>query len=213
MAKITGPFMALGASGTIASTLTASRWKGRPYLRQRVIPSNPRTTAQQLTRDIFSNLSEIWKVADALVTAPWARFVQGLVQTDRNAFMGQNVAALRGQVDLSAMIFSPGAKGGLPQSATVFTPGAGEVVVDFTTPTPPTGWTLVAAVAAAIADGAPESIVDFTTVAAEDTATMNQVTLSGLAAGDYAVGAWLEWQKPDGTTAFGPSTVSVETVT
>lgn len=213
MAKINGPFLALGASGTIASTLTASRWKGRPYIRQRVIPSNPQTTAQTLTRDIFRNLSSVWTVADALVQAPWQRFVQGLVQTDRNAFMGQNVANLRGEVDLANFIFSPGAKGGLPPTSVVFTPGIGQVVVDFTTPAPPTGWVLQAAVAAAILDGAPESLVNFNTVAGQDIVTFNQVTLTGLAAGTYAVGGWLRWQKPDLSIAYSASTVSLAIVT
>jgi hypothetical protein len=50
MTKVNGPFMSLSASGTFADTLTASIWKGRPYIRQRVIPSNPRTDEQQQTR-------------------------------------------------------------------------------------------------------------------------------------------------------------------
>lgn len=214
MAKVTGGLLSLGAEGTIASTLTFSKWKGRPYARQRVVPANPQSTAQTLTRDIFSNLNAIWKLMPALWVAPWDRFATGQVLTGRNAFVGQNVAVLRGEVDLAKLIFSPGAKGGLPQDATVFTPAAGQVTVDFTNPTPPSGWTLQAAVAAAIVDGAPESITDFTSSAQEDVSDpFTQVVISGLAAGDYAVGAWLRWAKPDGSIAYGPSVTSVETVT
>lgn len=42
--------MSLDASGTIAKTLTASKWKGRNYIRQRVIPLNPQSPAQQEVR-------------------------------------------------------------------------------------------------------------------------------------------------------------------
>jgi hypothetical protein len=41
MAKTTGPLFSLEASGTVGKTVTYSHWKGRPYVRRRVIPLNP----------------------------------------------------------------------------------------------------------------------------------------------------------------------------
>jgi hypothetical protein len=41
MAKTTGPLFSLTASGTVGNTITYSNWKGRPYVRRRVIPMNP----------------------------------------------------------------------------------------------------------------------------------------------------------------------------
>lgn len=214
MAKITAPFLSFGASGTIAKTLVASKWRGRPYMRQHVTPSNPQTTGQNLTRDIFRNLNSVWKVAGALLVAPWERFAAGQSLTGRNAFVGQNVAALRGDTDLANFIFSPGAKGGLPQSATVFTPGVDQVTVDVTAPTPPTGWSVTRAVACAIQDAAPEAMTVYTSTELDDAAAPYQIILTGLTfAGNYAVGAWLEWLKADGTVAYGPSTTSLETPT
>ena len=49
MAKVTGGLLSLSSSGSIADTLTFSKWKGRPYVRQRVVPANPQSTAQQTT--------------------------------------------------------------------------------------------------------------------------------------------------------------------
>lgn len=213
MAKPTAPLLSFGAAGQLANALVYSKWKGRPYVRRYVVPSNPQSTAQTLTRDIFSNLNSVWKLAGALTTAPWNLFATGQVLTGRNAFMGQNVRAMRGDTDLANMVFSPGAKGGLPPASVAFTPAAGQVTVDFTNPTPPTGWTLVSAIAACLPDAAPESIADYQIVEGEDSATQIQVVLSGLSAQDYAVGAWLEWTKPDGTTAYSASSVSIETVT
>jgi len=66
MAKLTGPFMSIDASGTFADTLTASRWKGRSYMRQRVIPSNPNTAGQQAVRSILGTLA---KACTAVLTS------------------------------------------------------------------------------------------------------------------------------------------------
>lgn len=50
MAKVTSPLMSLDASGSVAGAITFSKWKGRNYVRQLVIPANPRTSGQQATR-------------------------------------------------------------------------------------------------------------------------------------------------------------------
>jgi len=66
MAKVTAPFMSLDASGTIASTLTASKWKGRNYMRLRIIPSNPSTGNQIAVRLILGGVA---KAARAVLTS------------------------------------------------------------------------------------------------------------------------------------------------
>ena len=60
MAKVTGPFLSLDARGKVAKTLTASVWKGINYMRQRVVPSNPRTAKQVAIRDIVKDASQAW---------------------------------------------------------------------------------------------------------------------------------------------------------
>lgn len=66
MAKVTGPLMSLDASGSVASTITFSKWKGRNYVRQRVVPSNPSTAGQIAVRLI---LGDIAKAARAVLTS------------------------------------------------------------------------------------------------------------------------------------------------
>lgn len=61
MAKVTGPLLSLDASGSIASTMTFSRWKGRNYVRQRVIPTYSNTTLQANVRDLVRDASLAWK--------------------------------------------------------------------------------------------------------------------------------------------------------
>lgn len=66
MAKVNGPFMSMSASGTFGGMITASNWKGRPYMRQRVDPSNP-STAGQIT--VRKYLGSIAKAARAVLTS------------------------------------------------------------------------------------------------------------------------------------------------
>lgn len=65
MPRLTGPFMSLSASGTLGKTLTASIWKGQPYMRLRVIPINRNTPAQKAVRSVFGTLA---KAARAVLT-------------------------------------------------------------------------------------------------------------------------------------------------
>src|SRR3972149_2835365 len=66
MAKVTGPLMSLDASGTVANTTTFSKWKGRNYVRLRVIPFNTDTALQQAVRSALGTLA---KAARAVLTA------------------------------------------------------------------------------------------------------------------------------------------------
>lgn len=212
MAKITAPFLALSASGTIAKTLTASKWRGRPYLRQRVVPANPNTVAQQSTRNTFRWSNDVWKRMGTISIAPWNRFADGQALTGRNSFQGNVVADNRGEVDLDKFNFSIGAKGGIPPIAAPLTAGVGEITVDFTEPVPPTGWVLTAAQAAAITDQDPATGTLFTTTEGEDLVTPFQVVLTGLTVLTlYRVGAWLKWAKPDGSVAYSSAINANET--
>lgn len=58
MPKLTGPFMSLSASGTLGKTLTASIWKGQPYMRLRVIPINRNSVGQKTVRSALGTLAK-----------------------------------------------------------------------------------------------------------------------------------------------------------
>ncbi len=60
MVLVNGPMFSLGASGTIGDTLVFSIWKGRAYVRQRVIPTNPKSASQTGMRAMWSFLSKQW---------------------------------------------------------------------------------------------------------------------------------------------------------
>ncbi len=60
MVLVNGPMFSLGASGTIGDTLVFSIWKGRAYVRKRVIPTNPKSASQTGMRSMFSFLAKQW---------------------------------------------------------------------------------------------------------------------------------------------------------
>lgn len=214
MAKTTAPLLSFGASGSLAKTMVFSTWKGRPYARRHVIPANPQTVAQQLTRNTFKTGNAMWKIAPALFQAPWDRFATGQVLTGRNAMVSRFVSTNRGETDLLSMVFSPGAKGGLAPLTLVITPGSQQLSCVITAPTPPSGWTLTSCIAAAVRDGVPDTTVLYEITAAEDVSTPYDCILTGLTASVlYVVGAWTKWAKPDGSVAYGPSIHDSDTPT
>lgn len=66
MAKVSGPFMSVDASGTIYKTLTASIWKGRNYIRGYFRPSNPNSEAQQAQRTLMASAVTAWQALTAV---------------------------------------------------------------------------------------------------------------------------------------------------
>lgn len=67
MAKVSGPFMSVDASGTIYKSLTASIWKGRNYIRGYFIPANPNTAGQQAQRALMSSAVSGWQGLTAIM--------------------------------------------------------------------------------------------------------------------------------------------------
>jgi len=59
MAKLTFSPLIAGASGKAADAVFAN-WKGRPYVRQRVTPANPKTAAQLAIRDSMTEAVALW---------------------------------------------------------------------------------------------------------------------------------------------------------
>lgn len=72
MARTTGPLHSETASGTLANMLTFSNWKGRSYVKQAVIPTDPKSKDQVSRREIFKFLSHAWgDTLDATDRASW----------------------------------------------------------------------------------------------------------------------------------------------
>lgn len=210
MAKLTGPLLSFGARGQLGKTMVMSKWRGVPYARQHVVPTNPRTTAQQTVRKTFALLREMWKVAPSQVIDTWNSFAQGRPFLGVNKWVGENVRVLNGETLMTNTILSPGSKGGPgPTNFVAVAGGAtGEIDVTFTIPVAPNGWTLAKIVAAAFNDQDPSDFFTGPFVAEEAAAPATTLTLEGLGAGESCiVGGWLVWTKPDSTLAYSVSSV------
>lgn len=214
MAKVTAPLLSFGARGQIGKSVVFAKWRGVDYARQRVIPANPRTIAQQETRGVFRVMSQIWTLAPEAWKTVWNAFASGRPFTGRNALMGQNIEALDGETDFTKFVFSPGAKGGLPPEAISLAGGSGSITATVTLPDVPPGWTLVAGLAVAIFDQDPATAyaapVGFTREESDPT----EIEITGLTEpGDYVAGVFLEWTKASGDTAYSIALSDSATVT
>jgi len=90
MAIVKGPGMSLDASGSLAATIVFSKWKGRNYIRQHVVPANPKSGGQVGVRAMFKFLSQIWDGLSAADKATWEDRADDLVASEFNAFMSYN---------------------------------------------------------------------------------------------------------------------------
>lgn len=68
MAKLKAPLLSLGASGTIAKTLTFFNWKGLNVVREWVSPANPNTALQQTQRGYLGTIVDAIHAAQAHAT-------------------------------------------------------------------------------------------------------------------------------------------------
>lgn len=95
MVKLAGPAMSLDASGTIGGILTFSKWKGRPYVRTRVIPSNPKSPAQQGVRAMMKFLAQSWANIGAPAQASWDVGADARKISPFNQYSGINQSSWR----------------------------------------------------------------------------------------------------------------------
>lgn len=91
MAVVKGPLFSLDASGSVAGAITFSKWKGRAYVRQRVIPSNPKSGAQTGRRAMLKFLSQAWADIADVDQATWQTLADQLVASRFNAYVGENL--------------------------------------------------------------------------------------------------------------------------
>lgn len=196
MSKVTAPLLSFSASGQIAKTMVYSEWKGVPYLRRYVIPANPRSSEQTLTRNLFGWLNNVWRIAPANFVAPWNAAAAGRPLTGRNLLIQHNIPVLRELTVATGMVMSPGAKAGLAATVTI-TPGDDQLTFAASAPDPlPSGWSIVKLVGVAIKQQDPQTDADYEVFAVEDTTSAYSVVMSGLeSATAYVAAGWFVYQR------------------
>lgn len=196
MATVTAPLLSFSGSGQIAKTQVYAAWKGIPYVRRYVVPANPRSTDQTLTRDTFKWLNASWKIAPADFVAPWTAAARGRPLTNRNLWLQKNISLLREASALTGIILSPGAAGGIASPITV-TPGNDQLTFAGVTPDPlPSGWSVVGLVGAAILQQDPQSGTGYEIHVVSDSSDPYSVVMTGLASVTaYVAAGWWIYQR------------------
>jgi len=134
MAKVDGPLMSFGASGSVANMVVFSKWKGRPYVRQHVTPSNPRSALQVSTRAMMKFLAQNWAALSAAEKATWDDAAAAGTFSGFNAYTQYNMR--RWTQSQGPSIEYPAAELIIPTDPTPFaaTGGVGQAVLDWTMP-------------------------------------------------------------------------------
>lgn len=216
MAKVQGPLLSMGAGGQIGQSQVYARWKGIGYARRYVVPANPRTVQQQLTRNVFRAADQQWKYLGALAQAPFIAAVRGRPMVPRNLLMATEIPLVRTQNDIGLWVFSPGNNGGIAPASVTVAPGgsAGTITVTIVPPTTPVGWTLTACHAAAVQNRAPDALPTDMDIEGSAAASPYVITLSGAVSNTpYVAGGWIEWIRSDGQTAYSRSISGTATPT
>lgn len=211
MAKVNAPLLSFGAGGQIGQAQVYGKWRGRAYARRYTIPANPRTSAQRQTRDVFRWSAKLWTQLGSEARGPWDTQATGRPILGVNLFTASNVRQLRTKSDLSDLIMSNGARGGFVASDFSVTPTSDGFEVTITPPPVPSGWEVSRVIAVAVEDQDPSE--NFTGLVAQGSETDSPytVTLTGLESEtSYAVSGFVEYTKPDGKLAYGPSSMIID---
>jgi len=201
MAKVVAPLLSFEAGGAIAKTQVYASWKGIPYVRRYVTPANPSSTDQVLTRTAFTWLNYVWRIAPADFIAPWTAAAASQQMTNRNLWLKKNNSMLRTASDLTGLVMSPGARGGIASTITI-TPGNDQLTFAGADPDPlPSGWTVVKLVGAAILQQDPQADTDYEITVVSDSSSPYSVVMSGLAdTTAYVAAAWWVYQRSASAT-------------
>lgn len=90
MALVKAPLLSLEASGKLANSIVYSKWKGRPYVRTLVTPSNPKSGGQVGMRAMFKWLAQNWNALSAGDKATWEERADQQIVSPFNAYMSYN---------------------------------------------------------------------------------------------------------------------------
>jgi len=90
MVRVSAPALSLDASGSIAGSMTYSKWKGRNYVRSLVIPANPKSGPQVGVRSMFRFLTQEWNGLDAAPQATWKDRADAQAISPFNAYVQYN---------------------------------------------------------------------------------------------------------------------------
>ncbi len=93
MARITFGPLVIAASGKVGDTVF-SRWKGRPYIRSRVTPANPKTTDQTKQRIRLTNAVFQWQQLPQDIKDRWGEYASPYAMSGYNKWCDVNIPTM-----------------------------------------------------------------------------------------------------------------------
>jgi hypothetical protein len=128
LAKVTGPLLSVDASGKIADTIVFSRWRGKKYVRQWVVPANPNTAAQQTQRAYMTTAINSWvQSIGASAQQAWRDYQAGQELSGANEYVSRHIKAALAALTIRYC------------NTPVATPGVGQVTITWNSNTSCTG--------------------------------------------------------------------------
>lgn len=91
MARVSFSPLIVAASGKVKDTVF-SKWKGRAYIRARVVPANPQSAAQTLVRESLARCVELWQSFQTKLKNYWDDYATPYSLSGYNTFMSANRA-------------------------------------------------------------------------------------------------------------------------
>lgn len=95
MARVNGPAFSLEASGELGRSIVFSKWKGRPYVRQFVIPMNPKSAGQQGIRSMLKFLAKAWAGLSSGIKASYGTLAASRSISPFNEYVSLNQSLWR----------------------------------------------------------------------------------------------------------------------
>ena len=119
MARVTGPLMSMGASGTIGKALTYGKWKGRAWVREWFTPENPKTALQVNVRTALTLLIAEWQGEDQATMDKWNTYAEPFNMAGVNKYVSKGMKAYVAQLTTAVTPLSVTVAGDPP--ADIFT--------------------------------------------------------------------------------------------
>jgi hypothetical protein len=123
MVKVLAPALSLEASGSLGGALVFATWKGRPYVRTLVKPSNPKSPMQTGMRSMMKFLGHEWDSIKGGVTGSYTDIAENKNISEFNAYIQANLARWRSGFAPSILLAAEMEK--VPTTVDTFTALAG----------------------------------------------------------------------------------------
>lgn len=129
MARVTYSPVVADVRGKAADAVFSS-WKGRGYIRQRVVPANPNTAAQQVVRESMARIPPLWRSLETQIKTVQDAYAAAYGMSGYNWYTKNN--RVNEESNEAGLFTPPNTAIEFPASITLGDEGGGSCKVDWT---------------------------------------------------------------------------------